>query len=350
MSDITKIDENFNIKTNIEKEDICFYDAYSKPFSVYGVFKENGIYRRMPERVAKSVSDGVEYLHINTAGGRVRFITDSFYVAIHSEKQMNYSNMNHFAFSGVCGFDLYVDGIHQKALIPPQDMKDGYESVFDFEDKKLREITIYFPLYSGVGDLHIGLEKDAVINEASPYVNEKPVVYYGSSITQGGCASRAGMSYQTVISRRFNCDFVNLGFSGSAKAEDAIIEYIKNLDMSLFVYDYDHNAPTVEHLEKTHWKMFEAIRKANPDLPIIMMPRPKLYLNDDEIKRRSIIERTYKKAVSLGDKNVYYIDNRELTALCGSEGTVDGCHPTDFGFASMAKAVGDDIEKINIFK
>ena len=173
-------------------------------------------------------------------------------------------------------------------------------------------------------------------------------MYYGSSVTQGGCASRPGMSYQGIISRRFDYDFINLGFSGNAKGEDAIAEYIKNLDMSVFVYDYDYNAPTVEHLNSTHEKMFKTIRKVNPNLPVIMMSRPKFNLTEIEEQRLNIIKTTYENAILKGDKNVYLLDGKKLTELCKNDGTVDNCHPTDLGFFSMAKAVGDIIEKINV--
>ena len=118
------------------------------------------------------------------------------------------------------------------------------------------------------------------------------------------------------------------------------------MDMSAFVYDYDHNAPDTAHLEATHEKMFKKIRDANPTLPIIMMPRPQFYLTADEEKRFEIIKKTYQNALDAGDKNVYLLTGKELMALAGDEGTVDNCHPTDFGFASIAKAVGDLIEKI----
>ena len=203
-------------------------------------------------------------------------------------------------------------------------------------------------MYSDVKELYIGLQKDAVLKEAKPYKNTKPIVYYGSSVTQGGCASRPGMSYQAIISREFDYDYINLGFSGNGRAEDEIAEYISNLDMSVFVYDYDYNAPTPEYLEETHEKMFKTIREKQPDLPIIMMSRPKFFLNDRERKRRSIIETTYKNAISAGDKNVYFIDGEALTELCKDEGTVDGTHPTDFGFVSMANAVSKVLANINV--
>ena len=347
MSDISKVDKNFEVKTNINKDDIEFFNSEEAPFKIYGVYKDDGKFRRMPEKVAKNVNDGVYRLHANTAGGRVRFVTDSSYVAIQA-KMDGLGKMPHFAFTGSIGFDMYADNFYIKTFAPSVDITDGYESVIELETNELREITINFPLYSNVKELYIGVQKNSVLKEASPYKNAKPLVYYGSSITQGGCASRPGMSYQAIISRRFDYDYINLGFSGNAKAEDTIVDYIKNLDMSMFIYDYDHNAPTVEHLENTHEKMFKAIRQAHPDLPIIMMSRPKFKLTDQEEQRLEIIKTTYNNAISSGDKNVYLITGKELTALCQNEGTVDNCHPTDFGFASMAKAVGDVIEKIKL--
>lgn len=345
--DIQKIDKNFAVKTDIGKGDIKFYNIDEAPFKIYGVFKENGKYRRIPENIAKNVSDGVYSLHSNTAGGRVRFITDSSYIAIHAEME-NLCKLPHFAFTAAIGFDLYADGDYVNTYIPPINVSDGYEGVVNFPSKELRGITINFPLYSDVKNLYIGLQKDATVKEALPYRNSKPIVYYGSSITQGGCASRPGMCYQALLSNKMNYDYINLGFSGSAKAEDGMIDYIKKLDMSIFVCDYDHNAPTVEHLNNTHGKMFKAIRNEKPELPIIIMPRPKFKLTEEEEKRRSIIEYTYKDALVDGDKNVYFIDSPELTRLCKNDGTVDGCHPNDFGFVSMTHALYEVMESIKV--
>ena len=347
-----KIDKNFAVSTNIERDGLKFYNAEAEPFKIYGIFKENGRFRRVPEAVAKNVSDGVGVLSTFTAGGRVRFKTDSPYIAISVEMD-EVDKFSHSSFVGCAGFDLYIrkDGRDRYAgtFIPPFNTKEAFESVIDVGKVEAREITINFPRYGSVKNLYIGLKEGSLVEEPAPYKNPKPIVYYGSSITQGGCASRPGTSYQGIISRKFDCDYVNLGFSGNAKAEDEIADYIKGLDMSLFVYDYDHNAPDIEHLKNTHERMFKTVRNANPDLPIIIMPRPKYYLTEAEEKRHNIIKTTYQNAVANGDKNVYFIDGKTLMQLCEDEGTVDDCHPNDFGFASMAKAVGDVIEKIKIF-
>lgn len=345
LKNVSSVDSKFEVKTELDIKDIKFYDVRQLPFRLYGVFYENGKFRRLPENVAKNVNDGVCALHAHTAGGRVRFRTDSPYVAIHT-KMPFICKMPHIALTGSAGFDLYIGKKYYGTFIPPFEIQDGYESVIRFDSSEMRDITVNFPLYSEVAQLYIGVSEGATVSSAEPYKTERPIVYYGSSITQGGCASRPGNSYESIISQRFDMDYVNLGFSGSAKAEDEIAEYISGLDMSVFVYDYDHNAPTAEHLKETHEKMFKTIRKANPDLPIVLLSRPKFTLNEEEEKRLEIIKATYKNAIGNGDKNVYLIDGRELMKMAEEEGTVDGCHPNDLGFASMAKKLGDLLEKI----
>lgn len=347
---ISELDANFKIETAIKKDDIRFLDVRQAPFGLYGIFYENGKFRRMPEPVAQTVSPAVLRLHAHTAGGRVRFQTDSPYVAIKA-KFGAITRMSHFALTGSAGFDMYItqneeEPRHTKTFVPPYDIADDYEAEHTFASPGKREITIHLPLYSELCELYIGLSESATVSAPTPYRYEKPVVYYGSSITQGGCASRPGMSYQNIISRRLSCDHINLGFSGNAKAEVEIAEYIKNLNMSVFVYDYDHNAPTVQHLRDTHERMFRIIREANPELPIICASRPKVRLSKTDLERLEIIRETYNNSRANGDQNVYLIEGSKLMELAGTEGTVDCTHPTDFGFASMAKGFGDLLEKI----
>lgn len=350
MSNIAEIDSNFKVETKIAQEDLRFYDFRQAPFQICGVFYEDGKFRRMPESVAKDVNPGVLRLHANTAGGRIRFRTDSPYVAIHT-KMPSIGKMPHFALTGSAGFDLYgkEEGERERYMgtfTPPFAIADGYESILRFSAAKMREITVHMPLYSEVSQLYVGLQEGAAILPPKPYKAQKPIVYYGSSITQGGCASRPGNAYQNPIARRLNADYVNLGFSGSAKGEQAIADYIAGLTMSVFVYDYDHNAPTPEHLQKTHEKMFLTIRKAHPDIPIVMMSRPRAYLNAEDQRRLKIITATYENAKARGDQNVYLLTGPELMRDAGCDGNVDGTHPTDYGFASMARVLGDMLEKL----
>ncbi len=342
MIDITKIDENFAVKTKIGRDDLRYYDAESSPFKIYGVRKENGKFRRLPEAVAAQVSEGVCCLHTNTAGGRVRFVTDSPFVAFYAKIE-GVPRFSHMPLTGIAGLDMYAreDGVERfvVSFTPPYDIEGGYEGIGYFTDKKERIVTINFPLYSSLTKVYIGLQEGASLKEAPAYTYEKPVVTYGSSITQGACASRPGNCYQQFLTRELDCNHWNLGFSGGAKGEEAISDWIKRLEMSAFLYDYDYNAPTAEHLQATHEKMFRAIREAQPNLPIVIMSRPKYYLNDDDKKRLEIIRTTYENAIAVGDENVYLLDGPTLMADIKDNGTVDYAHPSDSGFASMAKAI-----------
>ena len=347
--DISKIDKNFKIETSF-KEDVVLYDAESAPFKIYGVFREGDRFVRIPKEVGDKVNDGVKGLLFNTAGGRVRFMTDSPYVAIKAEMN-SIKIMSHMPVAGSTGFDLYREDeelgeTYVATYRPNLDIKDGFEAIAHIGEKKMRMLTIHFPTYSGVSKLYIGLAPDSKVEEPKPYINTKPIVYYGSSITQGGCASKPADTYQDIISRRFDVDYINLGFAGSARAEDAMIDYINSLDMSIFVYDYDHNAPNPEFLAQTHEKGFLKIREAHPNLPIILMARPRYIINEDTAKRLEVIKKTFDNAKSNGDDNVYMLTGRELMAICKNDGSVDGTHPTSLGFFSMACAVGDVIEKI----
>lgn len=347
--DIAKIDKNFSVPTTIERQGLTYYNIEEHScFSVHGVKLEDGLYRRMPKETAKSVSQGVEALHIHTAGGRVRFITDSPYIAVYVEYN-HVGKMPHFAFTGSIGLDLFAEKRYFGTYRPTLDIKDSYEGVIDIPDDCRRQYTINLPLYSSVKKICVGVKEGSILEKAEDYAIKTPIVYYGSSITQGGCASKPGSSYQSIISRLLNCDYINLGFSGNAKGEDAIANYIAGLNMSAFVYDYDHNAPSVEHLRKTHERMFKIIRKANPNLPVLFLSRPKYYLSSQEKERLEVVKQTYENALAVGDKNVYFIPGPDLVntnEIVRETALVDNCHPNDSGFVSMASVIYEKLKEI----
>lgn len=355
---IEDIDKNFAAAT-FSRDDVQFYDVRKEPFRIYGLYepKIEPVFRRMPASVAEKVSPGVKGLALHTSGGRVRFKTNSPFLAIRAEMPP-VSPMSHMPLTGQASFTVYFnkDGrsIYYRTFKPDAGKLfrgegiTGFIDFCDIPDEDMRDITIYFPLYATVNSLFVGVQEDAVLLPGDSYKKEKPVVFYGSSITQGGCASHSGNSYQGFLSRRFDTDFINLGFSGSAKAEDAMIEYVAGLDMSIFVYDYDHNAPDITHLKNTHEKMFRAVRKAHPDLPVIITSAPNFDTNRaDRAPRRAVIFETYKNALSEGDHNVYFVDGERLFGgNCRDGCTVDGCHPNDLGFYRMAEAFGATMEII----
>jgi len=347
-------DKNLQVEANVSHDGMRFFDVRVAPFCVYGLYdyKREPIFKRIPSEVAKEVSDTVNILHTNTAGGRVRFSTDSRYISIRA-RERDATAFSHMTFMGIAGFDLYVDKADDllkgyfASFIPPMNAHDGYESKVDLGSRAPRSFTVNFPSYCDVISLEIGIEADAGIFEGERYINELPVVFYGSSITQGGCSSRPGNIYQNVISRRLEIDYVNLGFSGGCKAEEAMADYLSTLKMSAFVCDYDHNAPNTTHLRDTHFPLYEKIRSKNPTLPYVMISLPGYRNNATAEERRRVIIDSFEQAIALGDKNVYFIDGRDFfTAPYEDLCTVDRCHPNDLGFALMADKIGDVLKKI----
>lgn len=360
---IGDIDKNLKISDNTVPERAVWLDAKAEPFKLYGVFydKENSHYARMPRNIASSVSNGVEVLSFHTSGGRIRFKTDSPYIAIKAVMD-NSQPMPHITLTGQSGFDLFVrdeNGFDRycSTFIPPFGMTKGYTSLYSVRQRyygsylnytgKVLEYTINFPLYDEVKELYIALDKDAVLTESDGYCDLKPMVFYGSSITQGGCASRPGNSYPAMISRALNIDFINLGFSGSCLGESAMADYISTLDMSVFICDYDHNSHSPAHTRETLPALYEKIRKSHPTLPFIFVSNTDAKLHPSIfIPRKEAVLEAYNKAVSTGDKNVYFVDGTNLFGNdCWDLCTVDGCHPNDLGFYRMAEGISKTIKE-----
>ena len=353
MSDISKIDKNFEVKAPLnDDENLDFYPVPNEKIALYGVFYENDRFVRLPKEVADINSEALTRLYTKTAGGRIRFTTNSKRIRIIATWDSK-SCLLHMPSTGVCGFTLqedFSDGTNRyiNTFIPPSDASSGYESEKTFADSKERNFTIYFPLYNNVTGLTIAVEKGATMKPGLPYKDIKPILYYGSSITQGGCASRPDNSYESIITKWNNIDHINLGFSGGCRAEEPISNYMAGLDVSIFVCDYDHNATTVEFLKNTHFKLYETFRSKNPNVPILFISRPNFYtgatMNPEA--RLKIIKSTYNKAKKLGDKKVYFLDGRKLFGREYNLCTVDGTHPNDLGFYFMAKAINKMLEKI----
>ena len=344
---IEELDKNLKVETTIEEPDLVWFDAKEAPFLLTGILYDaaQGRYLRVPQAVANGISKGASgSLNHCTAGGKVRFRTDSPYIAIRAV--MDHKRiMSHMPLTGQSGFDLYhtVEGreTYYRSFIPPRDLTTGYSSGH-FTPGDMTDYTINFPLYDGVKELYIALKRTAHLQPPTPYRYGKPIVYYGNSITQGGCASRPGNSYEAMLSRLLSVDHINLGYSGNGLGEPAFARYIATLDMSVLVMDYDANSPTPETLRETHYPFYQIIREAQPTLPIVFISTSGILLrpvapNGDRRVRREIIRESYNRALATGDQNVYFIDGAEIFAGDAWDAcTVDGTHPNDFGFYRYA--------------
>ena len=338
--------KNLTLETGHELEDLVWFDiAETEAFRIFGA-AETAPYRRLPTPLAEQLRQELQDLSWHTSGIRARFFTDSPYIALHIQWDDDY--LRQVIWHGMRGFDLF--SVH--------DGKQALESVFrpplepkptqEYEYKTfggLREYVLNLPLYNKVFKVCVGLKKGSVLERGGSYHNEKPVVFYGSSITQGAFACRPGNSYQNVLCRALDMDYVNLGFSGNCKADPVLVDYMATLPMSCFVCDYDHNAPDADYLENTHYDVYRRIREKNPELPFIMISKPDYKPNQG--RRRAIIMETYQKALAAGDQNVYFIDGSAFFSGPEREAcTMDGIHPNDLGLYQMAQGMVHILRRI----
>jgi lysophospholipase L1-like esterase len=343
--DISKIDKNFLAGSRIDREDIQWISILSEPIAVHGLaVAEEDKFFRLPEEIVDRVNEGICVLGRHTAGGRIRFRTDSSCIAYRAKLRYK-GGMPHMPLTGSAGTDIFVNGKSCTTFRPNSVNSEWYEGILeigaDVEDMQgMKDIEMNMGLYNGITEGWIGLKKGSILEAPAPYAVEKPIVYYGNSVTQGGCASKPGNSFPAFLGRWLNADHINLGFSGSGRGEEIMARYIASLSMSLFFMDYDHNAPTAEHLRNTHYPFYKIVREAQPNLPIIMASMPnKDLMPAYRAERREIIRQTYERARAEGDEKVWFVDG---TTLFGEERdacTMDGAHPNDLGFWCMAKSL-----------
>lgn len=372
---IEEIDENFASKNVEIVGDKAAYSIPHEKFDLYGVSYEEKDRRfsRIPAVAAQTLRSHLVWLGQNTAGGRLRFSTDSDYFGLEVDYDV-FSPMSHMPLGGSCGFTLLLENddgtVVRMASFRPdvQGCEKGYSRNASLPGGKMRDYILHFPLYNRVNGLKITLSAEAKVDHGKKYRSVAPILYYGSSITQGGCASRPDNAYQGLISKWNNVDFINLGFSGNAKAEEETADYLAQIDCSLFVCDYDHNAPNAEYLRETHERLYKRYRAIKKDTPILFLSRPDLFQAErrkfpdggksfriaetedmeNSALRRAVIMETYTKAKAAGDKNVYFLDGESMFGEKDRDNcTVDGCHPNDLGFYRMAESIYKKMKEID---
>src|SRR5205823_275066 len=291
--------------------------------------------RRLPLRLKDRFRSPVWDLAQDPSGGRIRFRTDSTTIGLIAENP-GFSNMHHMASVGENGFDLYVGRDYVGSAWPDASGKISKEWRVGRE-RRMRDITLYLPLYKAVAIQELSLDADAQLERPKPYAVPKPIVYYGSSITQGGCASNPGGSCQAILERNLNADFVNLGFSGNGLGEPALAEAICGLDPSCIVLDFWGN-PSADQYAAALPVFVKILRQKWPRLPILVTSP--FYFPAEETDSGVAREQTAKRLTARGfveqrrkggDHRIWYVDglkmlNREQTA-----GLVDGVHCNSLG-------------------
>ena len=341
---IEDIDPNFK-SSGIQ---LYFEEVRNTAASLEGLAGEN--YCRFPESLLPSLSEGVRALAYHTSGGIVRFRTKSRCLGLWM-KLRDTGCMNHMPLTGSAGMDVFTGeegALFYRGVIRPtpnEEIVSGELSLGEGE----KTVTIFLPLYNGVRELHIGIEPGCQVVAPPPHRIEKPVLFYGSSITQGGCSCRTSTCYPAILNRWLGFPLINLGFSGNAMGEPFLAEYIASIPMSCFVFDYDHNAPTVEHLQKTHQPFLETILQKQPELSVILLSKPDrevVTTPAEDMARTAIVQETWQWAVSQG-YNAYFIDGFTLFGDADRDCcTVDRLHPNDLGFYRMAQTIRPILETV----
>lgn len=328
---------------------VQWYDRWEKNFSFEGCEDRAGFHRIAAESLPQLPSPVQNTAP--SAGIRLRFRSNTAVLSLKAEI-MFLPDMSRMTRAGSHGFDLYVgcDGevpVYKQTFMPESGSRQVLGEYVLPDGGRMRDFELNFPLYNGVAQFALGLSGNARLQPAIPRRLDKPVIFYGSSITQGGCASRPGNAYVNLLAQQLQIPTVNLGFSGNAKGEPEVARYIASRPMAAFVMDYDNNAESPEALMATHEPFFRIIREAQPSLPIVLLSRPNFDADPaDGARRREVVRRTYELARAAGDKRVWFIDGQELfeTELRDAC-TVDGCHPNDLGFYRMYRRIRPVLEE-----
>lgn len=341
-------------------KNMIWYSIKEKPFEISGLawFEKEGIYRRLPEKPDYKISESVNTLADCTAGVQLRFKTNSAILRIKGRLLNPSGRMPHMPSTGEGGFDCYIGNFGKMKYLTttkfPVRSKNFEFTFFEFKERKKRDITLYFPLYNGVKEVFIGLEKNANLLPPEPFKRKGRIIVYGTSITQGGCASRPGMAYTNILSRKLGIEFINLGFSGSGKGEPEMAKIITQIENPLcYVLDYEPNCMGLKYYRKTLPQFIKILRKKSKNIPILVISHiPVAAENfDSEVKKNQTDRKEFemgliKKLRKEGDKKLYFKDGYELLGKDFHECTVDGVHPNDLGFMRMANSLTPVFKKI----
>lgn len=287
-----------------------------------------------------------------SSGMGLRFATDSRSIGVRYDLYFN-THMIHMADTGLKGTDLYIlegDSVWRHVNTNRPYIKKGTEKSCEFTyasnlDGKMHEYMIYLPLYDGITDIDVVVDSTAVITPGNPEIIDKgkKIVAYGTSILQGGCASRTGMAATNIIGRELNCEVVNLGFSGEGKMDSYMARALAEIpDVDVYLIDPVPNC-TEMMCDTVTYGFINLLRTLRPEVPIVMLEGPLYpyyrydsFFNSYLPKKNAAFRRNYEKLIAENPKNLYYVTSENLDGV-EDDGTVDGIHLTDLGFKYYAE-------------
>lgn len=351
--DIAKIDRNMQ-QQQIDPEGLRWLDPRDGGFDVLGLhwFDREKRYNRFPRKMSrKKLRPALLQLAVCTAGGQLRFRTDSRRIVI-SVKNTPIRSAGKTPETARSGCDLYVGGPGHEVFWnigwPVPGRYEYTAELFRSEEKKMRDFRLNFPLYNGMRSFLIALETEAELLPPTPLPIRKPIIIYGTSITQGGCASRPGSAFTNRLSRSLQAEFLNFGFSGQGKNDPEIAELLTEVrDPAMIIIDSQANSPGIDHVRERVPAFLDILRKQFPEIPIVIISKiiyaPRF---GSEVPMAMEFKKIVQRRRRKGDRNLFFIDGSKCWPHEDTENTVDGIHPTDAGFAKMALCLDPPLRKI----
>lgn len=330
-----------------------WHDASVFQIEGKGWSETTGLYERLPAHAKGKVTGSVWHLAKDSAGLAIRFETDAPSIFLRWSVLKSGLAMPHMPATGVSGVDVYsrnASGKWEFIANGRPHQQEGNEAEAKFPDgaRPNRECLVYLPLYNGTTELKIGVPEGSTLSQPKPRPEDKskPILVYGTSIAQGGCASRPGLAWPAIMGRILDRPVINLGFSGSGKMEPDTTKIISEVDASLFVIDciwnigdndaaYQANVPA----------LVQAIRQQHPETPILFVGQSHLRTNAHPTPATQSQESAVKKLADNGVKNLYLFPGDNLIGD-DTEGTVDGVHPNDIGMLKQAQVLAPKVREI----
>lgn len=303
-------------------------------------------YDRLPAKAYSMVRPEVWNLSRHTAGISIRFNTDSPLIKIKWKLLHKSLDMPHMPATGVSGIDLYaltksgnwIFMGNGRARKFPENSAEFKNSIME----PVAEFRLYLPLYNGVTSISIGIPYDFEMCKLDPHAI-KPIVFYGTSITQGGCASRPGLASTTITGRYLNTPVINLGFSGNGRMDMELATLIGELNPQLIVFDCMHNM-TTEQVKERVIPFTRIVRDRHPDTPILLVEGTS-YRNITPTSDGKILRKHHQQMIEEGDNHLYFLSNKDMLGN-DTEGTVDKVHPNDIGMMRQARVFSETISTL----
>jgi hypothetical protein len=330
----------------LKSTDLLYYDAAQFPLLGTAVPNASKQYSRLPDELHDSIRKELWDLGQNSAGLSIRFASDATAIGV-KWKSLNKFAMNHMTDAGVRGVDLYVmqDDSTWTTVGSGRPTREKWSQslIMSNMSRKMREYMLFLSLYDGIDSISIGV--DSLAQVVQPQIDlpsrQKPVVMYGTSILQGGCANRPGMAHTNILQRELQREVYNFGFSGNARLDKEIAGVMAGIDAGCYVIDALPNCTAAMVTERMA-EFYYILRSSHPDVPILFIESPLFPLmrfNEEvatEINAKNqALRDVYEGLQNAGEQNIYYFEGSRIFGG-NVDATVDNYHFTDLGFSIYA--------------